>query len=106
MSEEVIKRVVQVLSKPHSFYGRAPWLPKEPDGKDYTAEEIAKLKKDWEKEHGSWELWLKARNVIEALREPTEQMLNSGWEKGCIDYCSVSQIRQEWQAMIDIALSE
>ena len=46
-----------------------------------------------------------AVRVLHAMRVPTEKMVIAGWEKSCIDYCSETDIKTEWQAMIDAALT-
>lgn len=46
-----------------------------------------------------------ARAAIEAMREPTPEMLGAGWPHTA-DPCWVEDVRKAWGAMIDAALKE
>jgi hypothetical protein len=46
-----------------------------------------------------------ARSVVEAIREPSEAMINAGWGAVWIDRESVD-VPATWRAMIDAALAE
>ena len=45
-----------------------------------------------------------ARAVIAAMREPTEAMINAGWEDGNNGYGEGEEMAPIWRAMIDEAL--
>jgi hypothetical protein len=45
-----------------------------------------------------------ARAAIEAMREPTDRMCNSGAAKWDDDWCTETNALNMWQAMIDEAL--
>lgn len=47
-----------------------------------------------------------ARAVLEAIREPSEAMLDAGEENGQVPYEPGIFVREAWQAMIDAALEE
>lgn len=48
-----------------------------------------------------------ARAAIEAMREPTEAMIEKArFEGSAWDYGAPGQVREEWYAMIDAALNE
>ena len=50
-----------------------------------------------------------ARAAIEAMREPTEEMLDTGWEAPSNVDCAgplSADMRAPWQAMIDAALEK
>jgi len=46
-----------------------------------------------------------ARAAIEAMREPTEKMLEAGDLPGWDDYVTAGLSKEIWQAMIDAALN-
>jgi hypothetical protein len=78
----------------------------------------------WERTHdGRWYNWgdgqdesriihrEDARVAIAAMREPTEAMLGDGWNEslrtvsnGRVCSLSIEEVRQIWQAMIDVVL--
>jgi hypothetical protein len=61
--------------------------------------------------YGGWEAWLgPARAAIEAMREPTEAMLDAGVDRWDTHHPGATETHQNeratWRAMIDAALSE
>lgn len=47
---------------------------------------------------------VKARAAIEAMREPTEGMVDAGWKRGLLGWGEGEECEPVWKAMIDEAL--
>lgn len=59
-----------------------------------------------EDEHPMWTLYLgDARAAIEAMREPTGNMLDAGWEHTG-DPCWKENVADAWRAMVNVALGQ
>jgi len=88
---EMIERVAEAIYLAHikNYAG----LAKQPEGK---WEQLA----DWQKDYGR----AQARAAIEAMREPTDAMIEAGWQDGMAGFGEGEECEPVWHAMIDEAL--
>ena len=61
-----------------------------------------------ELDSAEWALWLEvARSAIEALRVPTDDMVEAGYQTISCPTCGYSSLKEQaainWQAMVDVA---